>query len=227
MRFPKLHVLLLIVLVAIATNSCFLYKINSESMYKHYKKYQPFDAIIVPGYPYGGEKWDDIMKMRVLWAKYLVENNKTKYIIFSGSAVYSPYIESIIMREYAIAIGVDSNIIFTEQKAEHSTENVYYSYQFALQKGWNHIALATDYVQIKMVRSFVSKERIPVSYMPALYDVIDSMDVYRGDSIQQPIINDSIAFVHDFVSIMERENAYQRWRGTRGHNIPKDKKKKE
>ena len=224
MRVPKLRVILLLVLVAIATNSCFLYKINSESMYKHYMKFQPFDAIIVPGYPYDGEKWDDIMKMRVLWAKYLVDNHIAKNIIFSGSAVYSPYVESLIMREYAIALGVDSTIIFTEQKAEHSTENVFYSYQFAEKMKWNNVALATDYVQIKMVRSFVSKRKIPVAYIPAIYDVIDSMDVYRGDSISQPIINDTIAFVPNFEPITDRENAYQRWRGTRGHNIPKEKK---
>ena len=224
MRVPKLRVILLLVLVAIATNSCFLYKINSESMYKHYIKFQPFDAIIVPGYPYDGEKWDDIMKMRVLWAKYLVDNHIAKNIIFSGSAVYSPYVESLIMREYAIALGVDSTIIFTEQKAEHSTENVFYSYQFAEKMKWNNVALATDYVQIKMVRSFVSKRKIPVAYIPAIYDVIDSMDVYRGDSISQPIINDTIAFVPNFEPITDRENAYQRWRGTRGHNIPKEKK---
>ncbi|MCK5856012.1 MAG: YdcF family protein [Bacteroidales bacterium] len=195
-------------------------------MYKHYMKFQPFDAIIVPGYPYDGEKWDDIMKMRVLWAKYLIENNRATNIIFSGSAVYSPYIESLIMREYAIAIGIDSNIIFTEQKAEHSTENVFYSYQFAQEKGWENVALATDYVQIKMVRSFISKENIPVAYLPALFDVIDSMDVYR-DSLPNPQIIDSIAFVSNFVSLTDRKNPYQRWRGTRGRNISKKDKKKE
>ena len=161
--------------------------------------------------------------MRVLWAKYLVDNHIAKNIIFSGAAVYSPYVESVIMREYAIAIGIDSTIIFTEQKAEHSTENVFYSYQFAQKMKWNNVALATDYVQIKMVRSFVSKREIPVAYIPAIYDVIDSMDVYRGDSISQPIINDTIAFVPNFEPITDRENAYQRWRGTRGHNIPKEK----
>ncbi len=213
-------------LVVVTTSSCFLYRINSESMYKHYIKFQPFDAIIVPGYPYDGKKWDDIMKMRVLWAKYLVDNKKARYIIFSGAAVYSPYIESLIMRDYAIAIGIDSNIIFTERKAEHSTENVYYSYKLALSKGWDNVALATDYVQIKMVRSFVSKKNISISYMPALYDIIDSMDVYRGDSIPNPVIDDSVAFVPNFEPLTDRENTYQRWRGTRGHNIPKEEKKK-
>lgn len=226
MKFPSIRVFILIIGLAVATSSCFLYRVNSESMYKHYIKYQPFDAIIVPGYPYDGKKWDDIVKMRVLWAKYLVDNKIAKHIIFSGAAVYTPYVESVIMREYAISIGIDSNIIFMEQKAEHSTENVYYSYKMALENNWENVALATDYVQIKMVRSFVSKKNIPVSYLPALFDVIDSMDVYRNDSIPNPIINDSIAYVPNFESLTERENTYQRWRGTRGHNIPKDKKKK-
>ena len=66
MFLAKIKVYLLFIFLAVSTSSCFLYRINSEKMYKHYEEYQPFDAIIVPGYPYDGEKWDDIVKMRVL-----------------------------------------------------------------------------------------------------------------------------------------------------------------
>jgi len=215
---------MLIGLLAAFGNSCILYRMKSKPMYNHYIKYAPFDAIIVPGYPYYGEKWEDVVKIRVLWAKYLYEQGYAKHIIFSGSAVYSPYIESRIMKEYAIALGIDSNAIFTEEKAEHSTENVYYSYKLAQEHGWENVALATDYVQVKMVRNFVSKEQIPVVYLPMLIHIVDTMQAFNRPA---PPINDSVAFVPDFVPITERESMHKRWKGTRGKNIKKEKRKKD
>jgi len=190
-------------------------------MYKHYIKYQPFDAIIVPGYPYYQNGWEDVIRLRVLWAKYLYSKGYAKHIIFSGSAVYSPYVESKIMRAYAIAIGIDSNAIVTEEKAEHSVENIYYSYQIAQQNGWDNVALATDLVQINMVRSFVSKERIPIVFLPALIPVLDSMEAVYHDA--PPQIDDTVAFVPDFSPITKKQNPYQRMQGTRGKRIKKKK----
>jgi hypothetical protein len=197
---------------------------KSKPMYEHYIKYAPFDAIIVPGYPYYGDKWEDVVKIRVLWAKFLYEQGYAKRVIFSGSAVYSPYIESRIMKEYAIALGIDSNDIYTEERAEHSTENVYYSYQLAQKHGWENIALATDYVQVKMVRNFVSKKQIPIVYLPMLIHIVDTMAAFN---MPPPQINDSVAFVPDFVPITERESMHKRWKGTRGRNISKEQKKKD
>ncbi len=222
MRGFIIKILFLLIVLFLGISSCILYRANSKPMFKHYIKYQPFDAIIVPGYPYYNNGWEDVIRMRVLWAKYLFSKGYTKHIIFSGSAVYSPYIESRIMREYAIAIGIDSNIIFTEERAEHSTENVYYSYQLAQEHGWNNVALATDYVQIKMVRSFISKAKIPIVYLPALIPILDSMDIEFHDN--PPQINDTIAYVSDFTPITEEKSNYERLKGTRGKNIKKESK---
>jgi hypothetical protein len=128
------------------------------------------------------------------------------------------------MKQYAIALGIDSNDIYTEERAEHSTENVYYSYQLAQKYGWENVALATDYVQVKMVRNFVSKEQIPIVYLPMLIHIVDTMAAFNAPP---PPINDSVAFVPDFVPISERESVHKRWKGTRGRNIPKENKKKD
>ncbi len=125
------------------------------------------------------------------------------------------------MRQYAIALGIDSADILTEEKAEHSTENVYYSYQLAKSRNWENVALATDYVQVKMVRNFVSKEQIPIVYLPMVIHIVDTMAVFNQPA---PHINDSIAYVKDFVPITERESRHKRWRGTRGKNIKKEQK---
>ena len=97
---------------------------------------EPYDVIIVPGYPYTetDSTWNNVHKIRVEWANYLYQKGYTKNIIFSGGAVYSPYVESRIMKLYAEQLEIPSENIFTEESAEHSTENVYYSYRLAKKK---------------------------------------------------------------------------------------------
>ena len=92
---------------------------------------KPLDAIIVPGVPFSGGNWDSVMKARVTWSCFLYKNGYTRNIIYSGSAVYTPYFEGIIMGLYAEQLGVPKEHIFCETEARHSTENVYYSYLLA------------------------------------------------------------------------------------------------
>ena len=67
---------------------------------------KPVDAIIVPGVQYNGLKWNTVMKWRVYWSVYLYKKGLAKNIIYSGSAVYSPYTEATIMSLYAEKMGV-------------------------------------------------------------------------------------------------------------------------
>src|SRR5690554_4756269 len=56
-----------------------------------------YDVVVIPGYPYEGEEWTDLMRWRVLWSYYLFQEGIVKNIIYSGAAVYTPYCESKIM----------------------------------------------------------------------------------------------------------------------------------
>lgn len=98
------------------------------------------------------------MKGRVYWAKYLYDKGITRNILFSGSSVYSPYYEGKIMALYAAALGIPKEHIFTETRAEHSTENAYYGYKRALQLGFTHIALASDPFQSKLLKGFIRRK---------------------------------------------------------------------
>lgn len=177
--------------------------------------YTPYDVVIVPGFPYQDNDtiWHDVMKMRVYWSHYLYENNYTKNIIFSGSAVYSPYIESEVMKLHAIAIGLPSDVIFTETRAEHSTENLYYSYQLAKKMGFNKIALATDPFQTSMLTSFAKRKKLKVDYLPVVLDTLKTINKIN------PTIDLSSTKMPNFVPITERESTWKRWMGTLGRNI--------
>ncbi|MBN2668538.1 MAG: YdcF family protein [Bacteroidales bacterium] len=186
---------------------------GSKKQYAKEIKQAPFDAIIVPGYPFDGVQWDKIVKLRVVWATHLYKQNITKNIIFSGSAVYTPYVESKIMKAYALALGVPDSVIYTEERAEHTTENVFLSYYLALSKGFKKIALATDPWQSKWMMKFYEKHDIHIDYIPAIIDTIEVLNV--GD----PKIDTSGTFVQNFTSLTERESFMERWRGTKGKNI--------
>jgi hypothetical protein len=174
---------------------------------------QPYDVIIVPGFPYNGQNWDRVVKMRVHWANFLYQNGYAKNIIFSGSAVATPYIESRIMKQYAMALGVPANRIFTEEKAEHSTENIYYSFCMAREHGFAKIALATDPYQNSYMTRFVRKFELPIGFLPTVLDTLRQMQM------PEPGINPATAVKDGYVRLSERENFFERFRGTMGGYI--------
>ena len=80
-----------IILVIIFLNSCSYSSKRTNSLLSKAKD-DSFDMIIVPGIPFNGEQWSDMMRMRVCWSKYLFDRGIAKNIIYSGSAVYTPYV---------------------------------------------------------------------------------------------------------------------------------------
>jgi uncharacterized SAM-binding protein YcdF (DUF218 family) len=192
----------------------------AKKSYERAQKEKPYDVIIVPGIPYDKEKTSSVMKMRVFWAKHLYDNGFAKNIIFSGAAVYTPFVESIAMKTIADSLGIPSSHIFSETEAEHSTENVYYSWKMAKRLGFEKIALATDPFQTAMLRSFMRKYTPGVKAVPVVFGKIDI------ENRELPAIDTTSSHVNDFVSIKERESFWQRFRGTMGKRI-KDEKKME
>lgn len=177
---------------------------------------QQYDIIAVPGVPFNEPVWDSTMKARVYWSKYLYDKGIAKNIMYSGSSVYSPYYEGEIMALYAIAIGIPKEHVFTETKAEHSTENLYYVFLKSKKLGFNKIALATDPFQAKQLRRFAKKKISPaVDIIPFVIDTLKSIQPFMID----PAINYKLAYNKDFISIKKRESLWKRLKGTMGKNI--------
>jgi vancomycin permeability regulator SanA len=175
----------------------------------------PYDAVIVPGVPYADEEWQELLQKRIRWAVLLYQKGLTRHIIFSGSAVYTPYIESEIMRLFALEYGVPDSVIFTEQNAEHSVENVYNSYLLAKEKGFSKVALATDKFQSRMMEWASSNMKVEVDFIPIVEEKLAEKNFRKVQ------INPSTAYVSDFVSIEDRESFWERLRGTFGKNVEK------
>jgi uncharacterized SAM-binding protein YcdF (DUF218 family) len=188
----------------------------ADKSYEEAAKEIPFDVIIVPGVPYQDTSMNLIYKARVLWAKHLFDSGYTKNIIFSGSAVYTPYIESHTMKLYAEAIGVNGENIFTEEKAEHSSENVYYSWKLARKLGFKKIALATDPYQSGLLRGLIRRYTPGVMSLPIQFEKIDARNKIL------PKINPATARVNPFIALTEREGFWERFRGTMGKRVKEE-----
>lgn len=205
-RILVFHVVAFLVLAVASCGS-------SQRAFTKAQPLMPFDAVIVPGVPFD-TAWSDVMRMRVAWSHYLYSHGYTKNVIYSGSAVYSPYVESRIMASYAKELGIPEEHIFTEEQAEHSTENVFYSYYMAQDLGFKNVALATDPFQTKMVKSFAKRKQLNIAYIPAMFDTIHAY--YDNLNIS---IDPTWAEVENFVSLLEREGFWKRFSGTLGKNL--------
>ncbi len=176
----------------------------------------PYDVIIVPGFPTDSGKINGVLAERLNWANFLYKNGYTKRIIFSGSAVYSPYVEAKIMRLYALQLGIKSEDIFVETKAEHTTENLYYGCRMAEELGFKKMAFATQPAQSSFMKPFKRKFKLKIDMLPVLTDSIKPFS-YVFDSISI-----SNLFIKDFVSIEKREGLIKRLNGTRGQQVKKE-----
>jgi uncharacterized SAM-binding protein YcdF (DUF218 family) len=188
----------------------------AKKTYAQAKKEKPFDVIIVPGAPYLYGSVSNVIKMRLYWAKQLYDSGYTKNIIFSGSSVYTPYVEGIVMKIMADSLGIPSDHTFSETCAEHSTENIYYSWKMAKEMGFTKIGLATDPYQAGMLRNFTKKYCPDIKPIPIIFGTMEI-----GNKTL-PKIDSTAAYVENFVSITKRESFWQRLRGTRGKRVKEE-----
>jgi uncharacterized SAM-binding protein YcdF (DUF218 family) len=188
----------------------------AKKSFEEARKEKPFDVIIVPGAPYQYGSVSNVVKMRLYWAKLLYDSGYTKNIIFSGSSVYTPYVEGVVMKVMADSLGIPPEHTFSEIRAEHSTENVYYSWKMAKEMGFNKIALATDPYQSGMLRTFTKKYCPDMKSIPIIFGTMEI------GTRTLPAIDTASVYVKDFVSIVKRENFWQRLRGTRGKRIKEE-----
>lgn len=203
-----------IMLTLLVTGCTFSEKTTAQYLERANQKV--YDAIVVPGVPFEDGQWSKIMKARVYWSKYLYDKGVAKNIIYSGSAVYTPYIEAKIMALYAEALGIPQENIFIEASAEHSTENIYYGYKKANKLGFTSIALASDPFQTRMLKRYTRKVVSPdVGLIPIVFDTLRKMEEVMID----PHIDYAKAYVENFESIEERESFWKRFAGTRGKNV--------
>lgn len=190
--------------------SCGVYQ---QAAHEHYPR-TAYDAIIVPGFPFDAEsgQMNTFQRMRLFWAYHLYKTGETKHIIVSGGAVHTPYVEAEIFAIYLEKLGVNPRHIIIENKAEHSTENVFYGLELARNHGFERFAVATDPMQTQMIAFLMRKVDLKIDYLPTDIKLIGMNYWKRFDMV----IDGSEAYVDNFVPLKERESRKLRMQGTRG-----------
>jgi uncharacterized SAM-binding protein YcdF (DUF218 family) len=217
MPYKKISFLFALVVVALL-GSCSFFRPLPGKLYKRALKNKPYDVVIVPGTPYDGKYWDTKMKGRVIWADYLIKNGFAKKVIFSGGAVYTPYVEAKVMALYAEALGTPKECILIEDQAQHSTENIYNSYIMAKKLGYTKIAVASDPFQSNLLMGFTKRRfKLPIAHIPFVIKILKDIDDVH------PTINAEPAKVENFKPITETQSFWYRLRGTRGKHIAFEK----
>lgn len=175
-----------------------------------------YDAIVIPGYPFSPDKKPNaIYRMRLAWAYELYQQGRTKYIILSGGAVHSPFVEAEIFALYLMEKGVPAEALILERNAEHSMENVFYSIEIAETYGFKDIAVATDLWQSGMIQMIGKKhghDLSRVDFLPAKFYLVNH---YWGSF--NYAIDHHLAHRTEFVPLVERKDRDTRWLGTHGH----------
>jgi uncharacterized SAM-binding protein YcdF (DUF218 family) len=187
--------------------------INTKKTFAKASKSEPMDVIIVPGLPYDTCDMPTLMKYRMYWAKLLYDSGITKHIIFSGSSVYTPYKEGEIMKIMADSMGIPPDKTFAETRAEHSTENLYYSWKLAHSMGFTRIGLATDPFQMLLLKRYRRRYCKDVQLIPVYMKIID------WESVTLPKIDAQPAYVENFVPLKDRENFWERFQYTMGKRV--------
>lgn len=191
---------------------------SDKATQQYYEKasVKSYDMIAVPGVPFTETGWDSTMKARVYWAKHLYDKGIAKNIMFSGASVGSPYYEGEIMALYAVALGIPKENVYSEIKAKHSVENLYYVFLKSKKMGFTSLALATDPFQAKQLRRF-ARERIgeDVGIIPIVFDTLRKLQPYMIN----PAIDYQKAYDSNYVSLKSQESFWKRLRGTMGKNI--------
>ncbi|MCB0754047.1 MAG: YdcF family protein [Flavobacteriales bacterium] len=177
---------------------------------------EPYDAIIVPGYPFRPNgKMNPIYKVRLYWAYHLYKEGKTKKIIVSGSAVHTPYVESKVYALYLIELGIDPDDIIIEDRAEHSLENVFYSMEIAKQHGFEKVAVVSDKAHSFMIKYLAKKfdHEIAADFIPARWRFV-ILNYWNKFDLD---IDTDKAYQPGFVHISMKKTETQRGLGTSGH----------
>jgi hypothetical protein len=214
MRVCKINIILTFFLFTFLFPGCVLFRPSAESLYhKNLSRASCYDIIIVPGAPVNSAYSRKLVQMRVAWAVHLYKLGVTDKILMSGAAVSTPYKESVVMKQYAISMGVPAEDIYTEEKAQHTTENIWYGYHQAKELGCDRIAVATDAFQTKMIYGF-SKRKVPdIAFLPLVPDTLSVLQ----DTL--PKLDLEPYKIKDFVPLNKKQNRIERFRGTCGKHI--------
>jgi vancomycin permeability regulator SanA len=156
----------------------------------------------------------EVMLYRLLWAQHLYQRGFANYVMFSGAATYTPFVEGCIMKQYAQILGIPADSILVEDKAETSVDNIYNANLLARKNGLKDLLVATDTYQSLRYSRFQKQTNIQFNMAPMQKDSIDLNFRFKTE------INDSLCYQSGWVDYKIRKPWYERFAKSGGKFLP-------
>lgn len=208
--------LIIFVLGSLLLPSCFFLGPTPRKLFQTAELVKPIDIAIIPGLPLYHGKLDTLLKSRLLWSHFLFKKGIVSNVLYSGNAVYTPWVEGSSMALFANLLGIENENILIDTIAEHSTENLFYGYQLAKKMGYKTIAIATDPFQCAMLHKYAKKNfNETIYFIPIIYD---SIKPQMNMCLE---IDTTLTIKKNFIPITERLDSKDRLKGTTGKSIKK------
>ncbi len=102
------------------------------------------------------------MRERVLAGVKLFKEGMAQYIMFTGAAAHTKFVEAEVMADLAKANGVPADRIVLEEQAHNTAQNAFFSYQQMKEHGWHSAIVVTS--PEHLLRSNVFFSHYPINY---------------------------------------------------------------
>jgi len=143
---------------------------------------------------------------RVQYAVELYKRGYAKYIIFSSGYMYV-FKEPIIMKVLALSLGVPEEAIILEDNAKNTYENIKFTKQILINKGWNKILLVSSpyhMLRTSLVFNKIAKE-VKVYYTPipkSLFFFHEGRDSFGRKIWKRANLEQIKAILHEYLGII-------------------------
>lgn len=107
---------------------------------------------------------------RVAHAVGLAQGGRVAHLLMSGGAVNHPTPEAHVMRNLAVAAGLDTARIVIEDQSRNTIDNARYSAPIITARGWTRLLLVTDSFHLPRARLIFTRHGLSVALSGARPD---------------------------------------------------------
>jgi len=130
------------------------------------------DVIIILGAGVWETGPSPALRGRVKKAFEVYEEGYAPYFIVSGGLGNFPPTEAEAMRELLLEMGVEESVIFLEDQARNTFENLMFSKEIMNQQGWKSAVIVTDVFHAKRALLLAKDLDIPASGASAIDSIL-------------------------------------------------------
>jgi hypothetical protein len=149
-------------------------------------------VIVVPGCPTAEDgSLGACLASRVVWAAELYEQGQAHWIITSGGAAYTPWVEAEAMAAGLEALGVPPGRIWLDPYALHTDENMWNARAIARSRGWEHLLVASHGAHARGARAYLASYGASAEAAPMDLDRVQARLEQLGptlDSVRVPAV---------------------------------------